>query len=558
MLASRRQNVRGVMTRTRNALVALAFLAGLVVAALSSAVPAAVAQDPPPRLHGHIPVNGGVGLLLWDGGLTLALIAEAERAGCSVASVYVNRPDGGEGLLSYIPRARIQTVNRPYLQAFPSGLLDSTPVLLSCRPHIRGVVVDAEGRPSRGVQVTAMQAYPFGHNQYRTRTGEDGSFDFVVDRGTYTLSVYTGGTAGGTQVGWYVPGGITTDRGGASRIELRSVGIADIVIALQTTYPVSGVVLDSDGSPNDDFHVVAQGESGSFITTRQRLGRDGRFTLHVPGPEPVTVVLFRRSRGNNTWQRGGWYGPGGYSTNPSDASFVRPGTPEAADIEIILPPFWTIGGWISGPGGEGRGDIFVRAYRDTVQLASSTRANGRFAFSMPEGPVRLVFAATVRTGIGYAVRHFGWYGDGAVTTAPSQAREIDLRDEDVEIRLRIPELRRITGQIHLPPLIDLPEATEPRAVSVRLRSYAATGARGEFVTAVRVAEDGRFELAVLDGTYALELLLHDGRGTVLATYDPISRTLSACGTPMPFTIEADARAREITLTEEMFEGRACP
>ena len=90
--------------RSGSAPAVIAILVALIVGALSSAVPAAVAQDPPPRLSGHLPVNGGVGLLLWDGGLTLALIDEAERAGCSVASLYVNRPGGEDGLLSYIPR----------------------------------------------------------------------------------------------------------------------------------------------------------------------------------------------------------------------------------------------------------------------------------------------------------------------------------------------------------------------------------------------------------------------------------------------------------------------
>ena len=238
-------------------------------------------------------------------------------------------------------------------------------------------------------------------------------------------------------------------------------------------------------------------------------GSGGLFVLHVPGTAPASVSLLRQSRGNNTWYSAGWYGPGGYATIRTDASFIAPGSPEAVDIEIVLPAFRTIAGFILEPDGEGRGDVFVRAFRDTVQLASSTRANGRFAFSMPEGPVqtRLRHGSAVgpRSSV---VRHFGWYGDGAVTTAPSQASEIDLRDEDVDLRLRIPTLRRITGHVRLPDtMIDLPEATAPRAVTIRLLSYA--GGSGEYLTEVLVAEDGRFELAVLDGVYALQLIVHD-------------------------------------------------
>ena len=516
----------------------------------------AVAEGPATRLQGHVPVTGGIGLRFWTGGSTHGLVGEAGRAGCSVLSFYVNRPGGDGGLVTYIPDTRVAAANQPYLEAFPTGHVASTPVLLVCRPHVQGMVYDAEGDPRDGVRITAAQRYPFQHKQYATHSAADGSFDIVVDRGTYWLSVVAPGATGGTQSGWYVPGGITTHRGQASVLELGSLGVTDIVIGLRATFPVSGVVLDSDGRPSDDFHVVAQSESGSFITNRQRPDRDGRFVLHVPGPEPVSVVLFRQSRGNNTWQRAGWYAPGGYATTPTEARFIRPGTPEAVDIEIVLPVFRTIGGWISGPGGEGRGDVFVRAFRDTVQLASSTRANGRFAFSMPEGPVQLVFGTGVPSGRGRVVRHFGWYGDGAVTTVPSQASEIDLRDEDVDLRLRIPTLRRITGWVRLPDTIDLPEATAPGAVSIRLLSYAAD--RGEYLTEVLVAEDGRFELAVLDGVYALQLIVHGDYTMPVATYDPVSRVTSACGPPTPFTIETDARAREVTLTQEMIEGRACP
>ena len=268
------------------------------------------------------------------------------------------------------------------------------------------------------------------------------------------------------------------------------------------------------------------------------------------------MSLLRQSRGNNTWYSAGWYGPGGYTTIRTDASFIAPGSPEAVDIEIVLPAFRTIAGFILEPDGEGRGDVFVRAFRDSVQLANFTRANGRFAFSMPEGPVQLVFGTAVQTGRGAAIRHFGWYGDGAVTTAPSQAREIDLSGEDVELRLRIPTLRRITGWVRLPDTIDLPEATAPGAVSIRLLSFA--GGSGEYLTEVLVAEDGRFELAVLDGVYALQLIVHGDYTMTVATYDPVSRVTSACGPPTPFTIEANARAREVTLTQEMIEGRACP
>ena len=429
-------------------------------------------------------------------------------------------------------------------------------MLLVCRPHIQGMVYDAEGDPRGRVRITAGQRYPFQHQQYETHTAPDCSFDLAVDGGTYGLSVVAPGTPGGAQSGWYVPGGLTTNLGDASRVKVSSSGVTDVTIGLQTTFPISGVVLGPDGRPERGIRVAAERGSGGSITGRYVTGSDGLFVLHVPGTEPASVSLFRQSRGNNTWYSAGWYGPGGCTTIRTDASFIAPGGPEAVDIEIVLPAFRTIAGFILEPDGEGRGDVFVRAFRDSVQLANFTRANGRFAFSMPEGPVRLAFGTGVPSGRGRVVRHFGWYGDGAVTTAPSQASEIDLSGEDVELRLRIPTLRRITGWVRLPDTIDLPEATAPGAVSIRLLSYA--GGSGEYLTEVLATDDGNFELAVIDGVYALQLIVHGDYTMTVGAHDPVSRVTSACGPPTPFTIETDARAREITLTQEMIEGRACP
>ena len=141
--------------------------------ALSSAAPVAVAEGPATRLQGHVPVTGGIGLRFWTGGSTHGLVAEAERAGCSVLSFYVNRPGGEGGLVTYIP----------------DTTCPATPVLLVCRPRIQGMVYDAEGDPRGGVRITAGQRYPFQHKQYETHTAADGSFDITVDRGTYWLSI---------------------------------------------------------------------------------------------------------------------------------------------------------------------------------------------------------------------------------------------------------------------------------------------------------------------------------------------------------------------------------
>ena len=156
-------------------------------------------------------------------------------------------------------------------------------MLLSCRPHIKGVVLDAEGDPLGRVRITAGQRYPFQHQQYETHTAPDCSFDLAVDGGTYGLSVVAPGTPGGGQRGWYVPGGLTTNSGDASVVQVKSSAVTDLVIALQPTFPVSGVVLGPDGSPRSGFEVAAQRGPGPYITSQYVTGRDGQFVVHVPG-----------------------------------------------------------------------------------------------------------------------------------------------------------------------------------------------------------------------------------------------------------------------------------
>ncbi len=63
------------------------------------------------------------------------------------------------------------------------------------------------------------------------RTKEDGSFAMPVPDGSFTLQVFAPGE-GCTFVGWYGPGGFTTVREDATRIEVDGESLIDIVIRL--------------------------------------------------------------------------------------------------------------------------------------------------------------------------------------------------------------------------------------------------------------------------------------------------------------------------------------
>lgn len=89
--------------------------------------PPAVARG---QLAGHLPVSGGVGLVVWGGGPAADLVAAMRTRGCNVAQVRVTDPRGA-GQIRYLP-TRLKEPNVDFTGAFPEELPALIPAMVAC------------------------------------------------------------------------------------------------------------------------------------------------------------------------------------------------------------------------------------------------------------------------------------------------------------------------------------------------------------------------------------------------------------------------------------------
>ena len=94
---------------------------------------------------------------------------------------------------------------------------------------IQGKVIGPNNQPLEGIFLWAWAGSR--DDSVYARTREDGAFAIVVPDGSFTLYVYAT-DEGCTFVGWYGPGGFTTAREYATRIEVDSESVVDIVVRL--------------------------------------------------------------------------------------------------------------------------------------------------------------------------------------------------------------------------------------------------------------------------------------------------------------------------------------
>lgn len=94
--------------------------------------PPAVAAAPAPTARGvgPLPPAGTRGLTTASGAFEL-IARVAKGAGCDVDAIWANDPAGG--FLTYVVGATIGAVNAAAAAAYPNGLGDNSPIIISCR-----------------------------------------------------------------------------------------------------------------------------------------------------------------------------------------------------------------------------------------------------------------------------------------------------------------------------------------------------------------------------------------------------------------------------------------
>ena len=426
-------------------------------------------------------------------------------------------------------------------------------VLVECAPRLVGRVLDADGQPLGGVYI---QAHDWAHDEVNwvghTETAADGRFALSVT-GAFAIEVslyYDDVHRFRGQIGWYGPGGFTTEREKATEVVVGRVG-AEVRIRLPVK-SIRGIVLGPDGEPLGKVIVEALGRENLY--TGDVTASDGAFAVPVVAGERVVLAVYEpvpardsgsRVSGDLAWNVIGWYGPGGFTVKRKEAAAVVSGGPGSGDVEIRFPAVRTVGGVVRGPDGEPR-SATVEAHNGDIIRYVSTTPDGSFSVAMPTGQIKLA----VRAG-GDRV---GWYGPGGYTLWRWQAISVPLFDTDIaDLEVRLPSVHSMWITLRRPGASSLPYG--------RLWAYVGDG-RWEYMTSVyfghTALRDGKYRVLIADGVYALDLGIYDPAWTPVAVHDVEGGVTWACGPLVPFEVDgADVTGVEITLPGVAREGYDC-
>ena len=311
---------------------------------------------------------------------------------------------------------------------------------------IGGTVMDPDGNVVEGIRISAIADTFWGWGQSET----DGMFEIRLPEdaaGSTVLSVHSGGVADCGWLGYHHAGGLTTLREQAIRIELDDFGPTDIEITLPAIAgelcrgqrTISGTVLGPEGEPARVWVNAFDRWSST--------GDDGLFEIRLPdiseGSGRASPLLIYAQECRHL----GFYGPGGFTTRPDDATRFEFGAVDVAGIEIRLPATEelcgrqiAIAGTVVGPDGNAVEGIGLEA--EPFARRGTSAADGTFEIRLLEGSVGMAVLA-VRADCG----RVGYYGPDGFTRSREDATGIDVGEGNVTgIEIRLPsEVNELCG-----------------------------------------------------------------------------------------------------------------
>ena len=192
-----------------------------------------------------------------------------------------------------------------------------------CSTKVIGTLLDADGKPLVGVQVSAQ---PNNGTSSGAQTDSDGLFAITVsESGQYR--VYT--WIDGCNI-YYRLGGATGSHQQATQIRVSDSNVTGLTFQLASgmcVHRISGKLLNADGTPKSGPWVSAHGTAGSGGVSA---GSDGSFSFAVPasGSYRLSVwiddcSIYRGSRGP--------------TNNRNSARQVTVSNADITDIEFRLP-----------------------------------------------------------------------------------------------------------------------------------------------------------------------------------------------------------------------------
>ena len=200
---------------------------------------------------------------------------------------------------------------------------------------IRGAVLGPGGESSEGLWVSLIADTFWGWGE----TGRDGTFEIRLPEGSSgssILSIHSGDLGDCGWRGYYGPGGFTTQRNRATKVEVAGANVTGIEIRLpvranqlcnrQSTSTIRGIMTTPDGKPVEGvwLWVVGAADLGVFTNSR------GTFAIEVPdGSYGLLLDLGDRVVG--------WYDGQGITADPSEAAVLEVAGWDIEGIEIRLP-----------------------------------------------------------------------------------------------------------------------------------------------------------------------------------------------------------------------------
>lgn len=151
------------------------------------------------------------------------------------------------------------------------------PLKLGGTGTLRGTVVNSAGEPVGGAQIRPWRAQPFGYaTSMVQRSKPDGSFEFHIPQGTYTL--YLQGPEGN----------LSND----TKVTVSPGSAEDIEVKLPSSFVVRGVVVDTEGKHVAGAEVyIRRGEFPPGPTREQYARSDAEGRFEVPGLGDALVKL---------------------------------------------------------------------------------------------------------------------------------------------------------------------------------------------------------------------------------------------------------------------------
>ena len=217
-------------------------------------------------------------------------------------------------------------------------------------PRIEGTVLGPDGQPLQGIGVRAWQGGRTGSTSVETKPG--GTFVIRVRDGNYGIQIYPEPTSTVPFAGWWKDGGgLTRECSETARIVISGADATDLVIRLPAGWDqglpaseppdwscaslprVRGTVLGPDGEPATGIGLWLWG--GSTDNSKfEGSTADGTFDLdHQDGTFTLQIYAWE----GEGWRLVGWYGEGGFTSEPDQATVIEVAGADVTGIEIRLP-----------------------------------------------------------------------------------------------------------------------------------------------------------------------------------------------------------------------------